>query len=758
MPARDPTSGRFISGGGSGGTELDRLVVRLTGDGSGFIRMLRNAEAATARAAKRISAMGSKISGLGRSLSLKLTAPLSILGVAAIKVGADFQRGFIGVRKTVDATEKELAVLRQGFKDLSLEVPVAVEELLQIGQSAGQLGIANKNILSFTKTIAAMGVATNLTTEEAATSMARFANIVGMSQGEFSNLGSSIVALGNSLATTEQEIVGMSMRLAGAGTTIGLTESQIVAFAASLSSVGLQAEAGGTSFSKLFLNMQTALALGGKELGAFAEVAGVTTEKFAQGFREDAAGSVRDLLRAIGKLDSEAKVLALKKLGLADSVRMTDSILRMSGAVDLLDRSLSLSEKSFKENTALSKEAAEAYKGFWSQLTLLKNQVKSFLDDVFILMEPTLLKVTEGVKSLVAGLSSLSPQVKRTALVVAVVVAAIGPLLLGLGGLLSLTGFAITGLGSLIGILTAILSPVVILTAGVVALGAAVVHWSGVGGQMVGWFAKQWQKLIEFVQPAIDGIKNALSAGEIALAFEIMWVQIQLTFATGIKPLLETWAGFTAAFKTSWADAVAFVRNLWNDATTGLALAWEALKAEITGDTSGLAQRVGAIVAKGNIGSQAIERERVRAVKRAARGFVGARGNLGLTLKALEARRDKLAAEAARKLANIGGRANVEPPKIPIVPDFQAPKGAKAVTIPAKFEVVTATAARSAQALSEIAEFRQGRRGQAGIGSAAKETKDGFTTANEHLAALVAQGETKADLAFFEPASFQGKA
>lgn len=640
----------------AGEAEIERMVVRILGDPSQYERSLKTAGKATTtfvqRVTKQLRAVSQGMKNMGRSVSFRVTAPLMLMGVAAIKVGADFQKGFTGVRKTVDATEAELAVLRQGFKDLSLEVPVAVEELLKIGESAGQLGIATENVLSFTKTIAAMGVATNLTTEEAATSMARFANIAGMSQSEFSNLGSSIVALGNSLATTEQEILGMSMRLAGAGTTIGLTESQILAFAASLSSVGLRAEAGGTAFSKLFLSLQTAVALGSEDLEAFARVAGVTTEQFAQGFREDAAGSVRDLLRAIGGLGPEMKVLALKELGLAESVRMTDSILRMSGAVDLLDRSLELSEKSFRENKALAEEAAQAYKTFWSQLTLLKNQMKVLLDDVFVLMEPTLRAIVDRVKSLVGWLAKLSPEIKRTIIIVSVVAALIGPALLFLGSALGAVGFAAMGLGALwtgLGLaIAAVLSPIGLTIAAVVALGAAVVAFTDVGGIALVWFGDQWDKLLEHIEPAMRGIKDALSAGDLQLAMEVGWAQIQLSFAQAIKPLQEIWVGFTLNMKTVWVDTAKVLVDTFITASTEIAKGLVGLEMGLGRITESQAQAKGVALdmlgfflkseAKGKIDEFVKETE-----DRASEAL----GALNTKIMGLTGRRDKLVGQAA---------------------------------------------------------------------------------------------------------------
>lgn len=424
-------------------TEIQRLVVRLTGDSKQYQKSLKEATVSTEKFTRGIDGklrdaqgkfvndqramqarlaatnslfkkgviivgsyaktLGTKVVGSLKRLVARLVLVSSIalpaLGIAAIKVGSDFETAFVGVEKTVDATTEQLAQLRRGFQDLSTEIPVAATELLGIGEAAGQLGIKTENILSFTETIAQLSVTTNLSTEEAASSLAKFANITGLSQTKFSNLGSSIVALGNSMATTERDIVSMATRLAGAGSTIGLTESEILALAASLSSVGLESEAGGTAFSKLFLEMQTAVATSGKELEAFARVSGKTTEEFSGQFRTNAVGAIRDLLKSLEQLAPEDRVLALQKIGV-EGTRMTDAMLRASGAVDLLDTALKTSDKAFEENVALSKEAETAFKAFGAQVVILKNEVKRLMGDAFVAVRPILIEIINRVKNL----------------------------------------------------------------------------------------------------------------------------------------------------------------------------------------------------------------------------------------------------------------------------------------------------------------------------------------------------------------------
>ena len=153
----------------------------------------------------------------GKKLSTHLTVPLTALGTLAAKSALDCESAFAGVRKTVDATEEEFAALERGIRDMAKEIPAAATEIAGVAEAAGQLGIQNEHILSFTRTMIDLGESTNMSAEEAATALARLANITQMPQESFDRLGSTVVALGNSLATTEAEIVEMGLRLAGAG-------------------------------------------------------------------------------------------------------------------------------------------------------------------------------------------------------------------------------------------------------------------------------------------------------------------------------------------------------------------------------------------------------------------------------------------------------------------------------------------------------------------------------------------------------------
>lgn len=193
----------------------------------------------------------------GRTLTTVMTTPILTLGTAAVKASLDFESSFAGVRKTVDATEAEFASLSASSKKMSTEIASSTSEINAVMATGGQLGIANEHLTEFTRVMIDLGNSCeDLSADEAATSIAKFANVMGTNQSLFQSIGSTIVDLGNNFATTEKPIMEMAQRLAGAGKQVGLTEAQVLGFATALSSVGIEAQMGGSAFSKALIKME----------------------------------------------------------------------------------------------------------------------------------------------------------------------------------------------------------------------------------------------------------------------------------------------------------------------------------------------------------------------------------------------------------------------------------------------------------------------------------------------------------------------
>lgn len=315
------------------------------------------------------------MSSLGKTIGKAIVGMgLTAAGVSVIRLGASFESAFAGVRKTVDATEAEFSEMRSEIRGMAKEMPTAANEIAGVAEAAGQLGIKNDAITSFTRTMVQLGDSTNMSATDAATALARLANITGMPQENFDRLGSTVVALGNNLATTEQEIVDMGLRLAGAGKQVGMSESTILSLAGALSSVGIEAEAGGSAFSKVMVEMQLAAEQGGDSLQSFADVAGMSAEEFAQAYKQDAAGALMAFIEGLSTCEDRgvSAISTLDAMGISE-VRMRDALLRAAGASDVFSEALSIGSKAWDENAALTKEAEQRYQTFESKLGMVKN-------------------------------------------------------------------------------------------------------------------------------------------------------------------------------------------------------------------------------------------------------------------------------------------------------------------------------------------------------------------------------------------------
>lgn len=307
---------------------------------------------------EKIQRSGNSLSSLGMSLSKGLTVPILGVGTAIATTAVSFESAFAGVRKTFNATEAEFKGLEEGIRNMAKEMPASANEIANVAEVAGQLGIEKENILSFSKVMINLGESTNLNATEAAAVLAQFASITGMAQENFDRLGSTVVALGNNFATTEADIVSMAKRIAGAGTQVGMSEADILALSASLSSLGIESEAGGSSMSTLIATMQLATETGNEKLSQFANVANMTSEEFKAAFEENAVLALNSFVEGLANAEENgtSAIAMLNEMGFTE-VTMRDALLRLAGAGDILSESLGVSSEAFEENSALSEEA-----------------------------------------------------------------------------------------------------------------------------------------------------------------------------------------------------------------------------------------------------------------------------------------------------------------------------------------------------------------------------------------------------------------
>lgn len=407
---------------------------------------------------EKLKDYGSKVESVGNKLSV-FSGIVGGIAVASVKASIDFESAFTGVTKTVDATEEQLAELRQGMIDMSTEIPSSTTEISAVAEAAGQLGIKVDDILSFTRVMIDLGNSTNLSAEEAASALAKFANVTKMSAEDYDKLGSTIVALGNNFATTEADIVEMATRLAATGELSGLSQSQILSLATAMSSVGIEAEAGGSAMSKLLKNIQLAVELGGEDLKQFASVAGMTTGQFKQAFEENTVSALAAFISGLNdtKRNGKSAIAILDEMGLTE-VRLSNTILSLANSSDLMNKAVNLGNEAWEDNSALANEANKRYATTESQLEILKNEVVELGIEFGDELAPSLRELVQDAKpvlktiaSTIKSFADLDDETKQIIIRTGALVVALGPAVKIGGNIIETVGSIKTGIGTLTG-------------------------------------------------------------------------------------------------------------------------------------------------------------------------------------------------------------------------------------------------------------------------------------------------------------------
>lgn len=513
---------------------------------------------------QKLQDVGKAMSTVGTKLSLTLTAPIVALGTKVVRAGIEFESAFAGVRKTVDASEQTFQNLSDEIKRMSTVIPLSTTELAGIMEMAGQLGVKGEaNLKKFTETIAHLGVATNLTREDAASMLAQFANITGMPIDHIDRLGSVVVALGNNFATTESDIVRMGQRLAGAGAQIGLSEAQIMGFAAALSSVGIEAEAGGSAFSKVMIEMQLAVETGSKKLDDFAKVADMSSKEFQTAFKDDAAGAINAFITGLGGMDEQgvSAIKVLDDMGISE-VRLRDALLRASGATEVFTGAQELANSAWEENTALTDEAGQRYATTESQLVLLKNAANNLAIQFSEVMMPILRQWIDKLRGVIDWLSSLSTSQMQMIVTIAAVAAAVGPVLLVIGKtttaigtvmrvlspLVSMIGGVNTATGALGAVFTALTGPIGIVVAAVAGLTAVFITLYHTNEEFRAKIDALWASILAALEPVKVMFENTFARMVQAMepvkqSLAHLWETVQDVFLklwNFLEPLLIT--------------------------------------------------------------------------------------------------------------------------------------------------------------------------------------------------------------------------
>lgn len=359
---------------------------------------------------------GQSINAITKPIQLASVA-LAAGGVASAKFAIDFEDNFANVKKTVDGTPQQLQEVRQGIIDLSTTgidgrnaIPQTTAQLTELAATGGQLGIATDEIVNFTETMAQMNTATNLNGAEGAAILAKFMNVTGTEQREVRNLGSAIVDLGNHSATTEADIASMALRLGRTGTVVGISAQDVLGYSTALSSLGIDAEAGGSAVSRTWTKLQNAVSQGGEDLDNFSKISGMSADEFKQAWAESPSSAFNSFVKGLSQ--SEDIISDLQNVGIND-VREGDAMKALATGYDKMVSALQRANTAWEDGTALQNEFDAKAETTASQIQVTKNNLVEAARGIGETFLPTIKNVSGGIKDFAQDIANMDDDSKQ---------------------------------------------------------------------------------------------------------------------------------------------------------------------------------------------------------------------------------------------------------------------------------------------------------------------------------------------------------
>lgn len=489
-------------------------------------------ERTTAKYSKAAEKIGKSIQKAGNVMTAGITLPVLAAGGYGLKAFADYETALQGVGKTTDLSGAALTQFGAKFRTMSKTIPIAVEELLQLGQTAAQLGVKGEpQILKFSETLGKLARATNIQGEEGAADLARFLTISNTPMESVDRMGSALVALGNTSAATEAEILGFSTRLAGATALFGFSGTQVLGYATAMKSVGIEAEAGSSAIQRALGEMNEAISKGGQKAQVLSKLTGIAMADLKTSFKKDAAGTLQKFAEGLSKLEAKGgdvtQALAFFGLSGVRDIAVMGALTKNTG---LLTEKMKTAGDAFKENTALNKEFASATSTLASKFQLTKNRVNDLAITIGERLAPYAIRALESFDAFL-GFLERHPGVAEFLSVMAMILAVVGPILIAIGWFTStvipglITAFNVVtavaaGFGSVLSFLGTVLSaigailagvtlPVWAIIAAIVAAVAAIWIWRDAIWKGIVW---AWEKVLDILGAVVDKTAGAMKA------------------------------------------------------------------------------------------------------------------------------------------------------------------------------------------------------------------------------------------------------
>lgn len=549
---------------------------------------------------QKMESVGNSIAGAGKSM-MPLTLAIGGVGTAAVKTAADFDAGMSQVAAISGATGDDLEALRDKAREMGSKTKFSASEAASAMEYMAMAGWKTGDMLGGIEGIMNLAAASGedlATTSDIVTDALTAFGLSAEDSGHFAD----ILAAASSNANTNVSMMGETFKycapIAGA---LGFSAEDTAEAIGLMANAGIKSTQAGTALRTIMNNLTGEVKISGKAIG---DVTIATTN--ADGSMRDLSDILADCRTAFSGLSESEKAQAAETL--VGKNAMSGFLALMNAAPEDIDK---LSKAIDNCDGTAESMAATMQDNLAGQLTILKSQLEELAISFGEILMPAIRSIVSHIQGFIDKLNGMDESQKKAIITIGLVVAAIGPLLVIIGTVISKVGVAMQGfvklagafnkikaaasagtgifgkLGAAIGGVSA---PVLAVVAVIAVLVAAFVHLWNTNEGFREAILGTWEKIKTTVSNFVEGIRERLAAlgisfSDIAETIKAIWNGLCAVLApifegafNAIANVLQTVFGiitgildvFIGLFTGNWEQVWTGVKEIFSSIWEGI--------------------------------------------------------------------------------------------------------------------------------------------------------------------------------------------
>ena len=552
---------------------------------------------------ENLKTVGDNVTNVGKKL-MPVTAGVAGLGTAAVKTAADFDSAMSKVAAVSNATGSDLEALRDKAREMGEKTKFSASEAAEAMNYMAMAGWKTEDMISGIEGVMNLAAASGedlATTSDIVTDALTAFGLTAKESGHFAD----VLAAASSNANTNVSMMGETFKYcAPIAGSLGFSVEDTAEAIGLMANAGIKSTQAGTSLRTIMNNLSGDVKICGASIG---EVTVATTK--ADGSMRDLSDILADCRTAFSGLSESEKAAAAESLvgknAMSGFLALMNAgeadINKLSSAIDNCDGSAASMAETMNDNLA-------------GQLQILKSQLEELAISFGELLMPAIRTIVGWIQNFVDCLNSMDKGTRKIIITIALVAAAIGPILIVVGKVIYAVGTIMTLVPKLAGVINAAkgafaafnaacaANPYVLIIAAIVALVAAFIYlWNNCEEFRQFWIdlwesikenaIAVWEALKAFFQAAWEAIKTMATA---------VWNAIKHFFAglwEGIKNVFTTVVNAISTFlTTAWNAIKNTVTNVWNGIKTAITTVQNAIKSGVTTVWNGIKNTITTIV------------------------------------------------------------------------------------------------------------------------------------------------------------------